>query len=151
MIGSEGAERKEILLSILPKWAEAILNGEKRWEYRKVPPKAGKGDRVILYATRERREIVGEFVVGEVLKAPLDRLISCTIRETPHEEEEIRRYFSGLKRGSALKILYPKRYDEPIPLRKIKEKIPNFVPPQNFVYLRKNSKYWPILELLPKR
>lgn len=29
-----------------------------------------EGDRVILYATKERREIVGEFIIGDI-KSPL--------------------------------------------------------------------------------
>jgi len=143
--------RKTVLLSIFSKWANAILNGEKKWEYRRVPPNISAGTRMILYASDDK-EIVGEFLVEKLIKAPLNQLIKTTVHETPHNPGEIYSYFSGLKMGSAMRVGKPKRYHKTIPLKQIKENIPNFTPPQSFRYLMDNDpKLKPLLEVLPKK
>ncbi len=140
-----------ILLSIFPKWAEAILNGEKKWEYRRIPPKnITSGSRVILYATGNKRKIVGEFIVGAVLREPVLSLIKHTLAETPHTKEEINSYFFGLNMGCALEVKKYKKYEKPISLIEIKKHVPSFNPPQNFIYLRENNpKHKALLKLLP--
>ena len=142
---------KTVLLSILPQWAEAILNGKKKWEYRRVSPKnINKGSRIVLYATRNQQEIVGEFMVGVVLREPVLALIKHTLPKTPHTKEEIRFYFSGLRIGYALEVKKYRKYKKPIPLTEIKKRIPFFTPPQNFLYLRENDpRHKALLELLP--
>lgn len=142
--------KKVVLLSISSEMAEHILSGRKRWEYRRVSPKDRVGSRVILYASGHRKEIVGEFLMTKILREPLDLLIQHTLRETPHREEQIRAYFAGLQIGSALKVENPERYSTPISLKEIREKAANFIPPQNFRYLRADDmKLKAILELLP--
>ena len=143
--------REVILLSILPEWVEAILTGKKKWEYRKViPRKIQTGSRVILYASRKERKIVGEFIVGVILKEPVKNLVELTIHETPHTKEEIYSYFSNSEFGYALEVREYKKYKEPIPLTEIRKRIPSFNPPQNFLYLREDDpKYRLLLELLP--
>jgi predicted transcriptional regulator len=138
-----------LLLSIKPKMAEAILNGSKKWEYRKVAPQVEIGSRVIIYASRHCKEIVGEFVIAKILKEPVDLLIEKTIAETPHKKEEIYSYFAKRKIGYALKVENPLKYDQPISLTEIRKMIPGFLPPQNYRYLKENDiKLKPILELV---
>lgn len=141
---------KTILLSIHPQWAEAILNGTKKWEYRRISPKLCEGFRVVLYASGKSHAIVGEFIVEKLLKEPLNKLIEHTLHETPHDKKGFWSYFSSLKIGSALKVSYPIAYQNPIPLNEIRKIIPEFIPPQNFIYLTEdNPKTKKILDILP--
>lgn len=142
--------KKIVLLSILPEWAEAILEGKKKWEYRRIPPKVETGTRIVMYATGNRKEILGDFFVEKILKQPINELIEQTLSETPHQVEDIHSYFTGLKIGSAIKIKDPKRYKKNISLNQIKDDIPDFVPPQSFRYLT-DARFKPLMDKLPKR
>ena len=142
--------KRIVLLSILPQWADAILDGKKKWEYRRVPPKVEEGSKVLLYASGNRHEIVGEFVIDKILHEPLGLLIKRTLHETTHTDDDLYAYFKGLKIGSALKVKYPKRYDNPVSLKQIQNKVASFTPPQNFRYLEEDDPTLKqIFELLP--
>jgi len=51
----------QVLLSIKPEYAEKILNGEKKYEFRKVLPKNKSITKVIIYATMPIGKVIGEF------------------------------------------------------------------------------------------
>src|SRR5947209_12531384 len=125
-----------IILSIRPQWAEAILGGRKRWEYRKIAPVMKEHYRVVLYATANVRSIVGEAYAVRVLKAPVTDLITRTVPETPHSFSDVELYFTGRPIGYALELVNPLRYPTPLTLSLIRKHVPNFSPPENFFYLR---------------
>ena len=56
-----------ILLSIKPEYAEKILNGTKRFEFRKAVPRDGSVNTVVIYATKPVGMVIGEFEVGGFL------------------------------------------------------------------------------------
>jgi predicted transcriptional regulator len=119
-----------VLMSIEPKWAEQILEGSKKWEYKKYCSIA-QGTRIIIYATKPVQALVGEFTVGERLEKPVDELITQTIHETKHTKEEILNYFNGVQIGSALRVVNPKRYKK-VKLEEIRKKLPGFRPPMKY-------------------
>ena len=114
------------LMSIHPKYANAILDGSKRVEFRKrrLPDDI---DRVVIYATSPIKAVVGEFMVREqVTNTP-----SALWREFGNYGvgvsrdalmvyfEDFRGYFAGRQnesRGTAIVIASPITYDEPRPL-----------------------------------
>lgn len=53
-----------VLLSIQPEYAEKILNGTKRFEYRKAVTRNESVRTVVIYATMPVGKVVGEFEVG---------------------------------------------------------------------------------------
>ena len=143
---------KIVLLSILPEWADAILDGKKKWEFRRIAPRIDLGDRVILYASNKFSRIVGEFFVGEIIHDSIEPLIRRTLKDTPHKKEDLYSYFKGKEKGYAIEVKDPTRYNEPISLHTIKKWHPSFVPPQSFQYLRINdSRTRYIVEALPER
>lgn len=58
-----------------------------------------------------------------------------TLAETPHSRSEIEAYFEGRTVGHALRVADATRYGDPVPLREIREAVPDFSPPQNFRYV----------------
>ena len=54
---------KKILMSIKTKYADKILDGSKKWEFRKSIPKLKHFDTldVVIYSSQEYKAIVGEF------------------------------------------------------------------------------------------
>ncbi len=130
---------RTILLGIKPQFAEDILDGRKKWEYKRVPPKIIAKTKMVLYASGNMQSIIGDCTVTEILRKPVNELIDKTINESTSTREGLQEYFSGLEIGSALRVEKPKRYANFISLTDIKEKAHNFVPPQNFYYLRRGD------------
>jgi len=136
-----------ILISILPKWADQILSGAKKWEYRRVAINAEKGSKLILYASGKLHAIVGEATIEKVLIEPVDLLIKHTAKEVPETPDELRKAFARKKMGCAIKVKDPIRYSTPLSLSIIRKEIPNFRPPQSFYYISDDA---PLMSLLKK-
>jgi predicted transcriptional regulator len=58
--------RDIFLISIKPPFAEAILSGQKRVEFRKTRPSFGSGARAVIYESRSEQCIVGVFEVKKI-------------------------------------------------------------------------------------
>lgn len=58
----------KVLLSIKPEFAEKILNGTKKFEFRKGIFKNNNITTVVIYATMPVGKIVGQFSIDEILK-----------------------------------------------------------------------------------
>lgn len=141
-------DKPVVLLSIKERWADAILDGEKRYEYRRQPPALDPPYRVVMYATGGPSAIVGGFETHTVTEAPVDELINQTVRFTPHDESDLEDYFDGKETGSAIRIDSWLPYDEPVPLSDLRSVDAEFTVPQNFQYLRPDEDA-ELLEQLP--
>ena len=74
-----------------------------------------------------------------ILHGTIDEVIAKTIKETTTPETVLREYFAGTKICSALSVEEPKRYKTPITLSEIRNLVPNFAPPQSYIFLRKED------------
>ncbi len=125
-------ETKDIaLLSIHPEFANAILRGEKRVEFRKTrmtrPVKM-----IALYATSPIRKIVALCQVLDTHEASPE-----TIWKRYHKKAGIKRaqfmdYFDGNARGIALVLGEVTPLEVPLRLARVSR---GFKPPQSFVYV----------------
>jgi predicted transcriptional regulator len=117
-------------LSIRPNFASAILNGEKRFEFRRK--KFAHSVKVVLvYATIPVRQVVAEFEVRSVISSRLDSLWRQTRNFAGIEKKVFLEYFRGVQIGHAIEIGKVKRYKEPYcPIEKL-----GIRPPQSFVYV----------------
>ncbi|ERJ07426.1 ASCH domain protein [Halorhabdus tiamatea SARL4B] len=129
-------DKPVVFMSIDERWAEAILEGEKRYEYRRQPPSIDAPYRVVVYASGGPKSIVGGFETHSVLEATIDELVERTVPQTPHEPEDIRDYFEGMETGSAIRVDGYLPYDDPVPITTLQEADPDLTAPQNFRYLR---------------
>ena len=55
-----------ILLSINPQYVDRIMNGDKIYEFRKIPCKRNV-DKIVIYSTSPVMKVVGEADVADVL------------------------------------------------------------------------------------
>lgn len=123
---------KRVLLSVKPKFAEAILVGDKTFEFRRLLFKRDDVRTVVLYASSPTCKVVGEFTIDEVLTLALDDLWKTTRDGGGIERSFFDQYFEGRSTGHALKVKRTRRYRSPLCLRK------DFGishPPQSFCYL----------------
>src|SRR6476661_1086310 len=100
------------LLSIRPQFVNAILRGEKRYEFRRTRF-SRPVDIVVVYATMPVRRVVAEFMVVSVIcDSPL-LLWRLTHDAAGIEEQSFFRYFRGKKLGYAIEIGRVLRYRAP--------------------------------------
>lgn len=123
------------LLSIEPRWADAILSGGKAFEFRRTPPTLDVPFYVLLFATEPTGAIVGQARIDRVVEKDVPTLVAETVPETPHSSEEVTEYFSGKDVGAALHVEKTETFDSPIDRPTIESAIPGFTAPQNFMYL----------------
>jgi predicted transcriptional regulator len=118
-----------VLMSIHPKYAEAILVGTKRYELRRARPNFLPGTIVWLYATKPRGAIVGCFESGEILSGPPQTMWRSIGSDLGIESKAFRAYVSGCERVFAIEIreARPAQNDLPMP--------PGLIPPQSYMYL----------------
>jgi predicted transcriptional regulator len=105
---------KAVMLPIHPRWAEMILKGEKRYEYRRRIWKDPDVDRVIIYACAPISKVVGEFSITcpPAICANPKTLWQITGEVGGVTKEEFDEYFAGRKEGHAICICKPLRFPE---------------------------------------
>ncbi|MCX8195501.1 MAG: ASCH domain-containing protein [Acidilobaceae archaeon] len=117
------------LLSIKPRYAEALLSGEKELELRRAdsisPPPPGS--LVILYAGEKVRSIVGEFTVGRVYVGTPEEI--WRLAERRGISRDAKAYIAGSRRAMAIEALRPIRYEK-VGLEEIRELLPGWTPPR---------------------
>jgi predicted transcriptional regulator len=118
------------LLSIKPHYANAILDGRKKVEFRKR--RFGKAvSHVIIYATAPIMQIVGWFKVGPLHELSPDRLWRRFSSVGGISRDDFSAYYSGVSSGVAIAVAGAHRLREPLALARISSS----PPPQSYSYL----------------
>ncbi|WP_419837528.1 ASCH domain-containing protein [Candidatus Poriferisodalis sp.] len=125
---------RALVLSLKPRFAEAILNGTKTLELRRVMPRITIPTLALLYATGPARSLVGTCIVHSVIRLPVDELWQRHGTKTALSRPEFDAYLSGRSEGVALFLKQPNRLPAPIPLQALRL-ADNFRPPQSLAYV----------------
>ena len=124
-----------ILLSIKPEYAEKILNGEKRYEFRKVLPRRFplKDMVVVLYASKPISKIVGRFVIKNILSGEPSNIWEKTGAASGIKKKDFEQYFSGRSVAHAIEVEQATRFEYP---KKLSSVLDHNRPPQSFCYIK---------------
>jgi len=122
---------RAVIMAIKPKYVDAILDGRKKYEFRKRMFRR-KVDEVLVYATKPVGKIVCMFSVGNVVRDEPGELWRRFGSDAGMTEEEFFRYFDGCKQGVAIEI---KDVAE-INVNDVNY-ISNFVPPRSWIYVKR--------------
>lgn len=122
----------KILLSIKPEYAESILNGTKRYEFRRRVHTDNRVRTVVIYATLPVGKIVGEFTIGDIHAEPPKSLWNRTKDASGITESFFSEYFAGRDIAYAIEVKKAKRYTRP---KSLQEVLPSGVAPQSYAYL----------------
>lgn len=120
----------DVLLSIKPRFAAAILRGEKRYEFRKSRF-ARRSGRVLLYATSPVRRIVGAFTVRGIVEDRPRALWTRCHDGAGIGRDELLRYFGERETGVAIEVGDVEAFNPPVDPARL---MPDFVPPRSFRY-----------------
>ena len=122
----------KVLLSIKPEFAYRILDGTKKFEFRKTLFKRRDIDRIIIYASYPVQAVIGEFTIGKILTNDIEKIWLETQNGAGITKEYYQEYFSSKNTANAIEVGGYKRYDKP-------KKLSDFNlshAPQSFVYLK---------------
>lgn len=122
----------KVLLSIKPEYAEKILLGTKRYEFRKCMFKNPNVRTVVIYATKPLGKVVGEFDFDEVLSDSPNAIWSETGEFSGITKSFFNTYFQGRSMAHAIKVGAVRRYTNPVSLNEI---VPSGNAPQSFFYI----------------
>jgi predicted transcriptional regulator len=121
----------KVLLSIKPKYAELILEGEKKYEFRRSIFKNPSVKKVVIYASSPISKVVGEFEIEDILSLNLAELWKHTMEHSGVDKEFYDSYFLGKDIGHAIKVKSVKRYSKH---KELKDFDINYAP-QSFAYI----------------
>ena len=120
----------KILLSIKPEFADKIMSGKKKFEYRTHVPSRPINS-IVIYSTFPVGKIIGEVEVIDTISGAPSSLWEATKVESGITRAKYRKYFKGKKRAYAFKLGQVKKFEYETCL----EDYGITQAPQSFVYL----------------
>ena len=121
-----------VLLSIKPEFAEAIVSGVKKFEFRRTVFRNPDIEKVYLYASAPISRVVGCFFVRDILQMNPEKLWRETSQGAGLSKERFLEYFSGCALGFAIQVEGAERFNEPHELEGL---FGISHPPQSFRYV----------------
>jgi type I restriction enzyme S subunit len=122
----------DVLLSIKPRYVEAIIDGRKKYEFRKNKFAEADINCIYIYSTAPIKKIIGSFKINSIIEGRPSALWDRLKDQSGISEKEFFDYFSDKETGFALEIKDVVRFEEPLDPKTL---FPNFVPPQSFCYV----------------
>jgi predicted transcriptional regulator len=122
-----------VLLSIKPKYANAILAGVKLVEFRKLTFKQ-EIERVYIYSSSPEQRIIGYFTIEDIISDTPKKLWKEFNRVGSITEEDFFDYFANKEIGYSIKIKSVNKFKK---AKDPKEIFENFVAPQSYMYCHK--------------
>lgn len=123
----------DVIMSIKPQYANRILNGTKKFEFRRsIPKQIDEIDKVFIYSTFPIQRVIGHFTVKEVHKMNPLELWLHTWEQAGIEINDFQQYFQDKEFGYAIEVDEVIAYEKPLLFKEIDstDKIP-----QSFKYI----------------
>ncbi len=121
-----------VLLSVRPRYADAIMRGEKRFEFRRSLFKHRDVERVFIYATSPVKRIIGSFSIKAILHERPQDLWKVTKASAGICKEDFFEYFKRVEKGYAIEIDGVVPFKTPLDPSDV---IPDFTAPRSFRYV----------------
>ncbi|WP_444943429.1 ASCH domain-containing protein [Microbulbifer sp. ZKSA006] len=122
----------KVLLSIKPEFVEKILDGSKKYEFRKSLFKRQDITKVVIYATMPIGKVVAEFDIEKIIHDEPEKLWRKTRKHAGISKDFFNEYFCGRKNAVAIKVGKITEYEKPMCITMLGK---NITPPQSFRYL----------------
>lgn len=108
----------QAIISIKPKFVEEIVNGKKRFEYRKsflrkIPQKC------YIYSTKPVGKVIGFFTIKKILKDEPSKIWEKTKEKASITKEIFDQYYFGRNKAVAIEIDDVTIFEEPIDYKEI--------------------------------
>ena len=101
---------KKVIFSLKPAWAEKILSGEKKVEFRRSVCTESV-ERILLYETSPVRKITGEVCVDVIISGTPEEVWEKLGEKAAMTKREYDRYYLKKDRAVAYCLSHPVRYE----------------------------------------
>lgn len=125
---------RPLLVSLRPRFAEAILDGSKTVELRRTKVSAPPGTLLVLYSSSPVMAVVGVATLADRDTASPPTIWRRHRGKVGLSQAEFSAYFAGAEQATALSITAPRALEEPLPLALLRKGC-TFQPPQSYRYL----------------
>lgn len=126
-----GPTERVALMSIHLRWADAIMSGEKRVEFRKRRL-AADIQTVLVYATAPVSKVIGQFRVDDVVSDTPEAIWAQFGSLGVIGRDDFFAYYEGSSAAIAIVVANARRFEDPLALADIE---PRPAVPQSFAYL----------------
>lgn len=120
-----------VILSIKPKYANAIIEGTKSVEFRKTTFKRSGINKVYIYSSHPEKKIIGYFYIEDIFIEHPEKLWEQYGSEGAIKQKDFFDYYKNKKVGYCIKIKKAEKLKKPLDPKTL---IQNFTAPQSFVY-----------------
>ena len=127
------ANSKNLLISIRPKYVDAILDGSKSVELRRTRPNVALGSVVLLYSSSPVKAIVGWACLADVFEGTPGEVWDAHQEATAVSGDAFDEYFDGSPIAFGLRLHRVVRASNPVLLKELREL--GVEPPQSWRYL----------------
>ncbi len=134
--------KNELLMSIQPKYAKKVLDGEKKVEIRRKFSKKWKGCKVSLYSSSPRQSLIGEAIIDNVIIGEPDLIWEKFNSDICGTKEEFDEYAASTKEIYAIVLNDVRAFKLEIPRTQVSHLIKDDLkPPQSYCSLEKNKSW----------
>lgn len=120
-----------VLLSIKPRYANAILSGKKTVEFRKAVFKQAV-EKVYIYSSSPEKKIIGYFTIESIDEDQPAQLWKKYGGSGSIGEADFFEYYTGKNKGFAIKVKSVSAFETPVDPKSV---IENFRAPQSYMYV----------------
>ena len=124
-----------LVLSVRPRFAEAIVDGRKTVEVRRQRPNVQPGTLGFVYSSSPMQAVVGSFRVDRLFSVTPEELWLLARRGVCVSRQDFDSYFAGVEIGHAIVVSCGQRLPRPIRLSQLRAIWPGCKPPRSFGYL----------------
>ncbi len=129
-------QSQPILISLKPCYADLVFDGLKTAELRRQIPRYIENRDVYIYVSSPVMELRGGFRVGHIWSGSPEEIWATVSGLAGVSREVFDSYYEGKNIAFALEILNVWEFANPIPLKKLILRFPDFVVPQSYRYLK---------------
>lgn len=104
-----------ILLSVKPQYAHKLIDGTKKFEYRKHLP-LRKVSKILVYSSYPEKKVIGELEAIGTISMKKTPLWEKTKTDSGITRDEFRRYFQGCALAYAFVLGKSTKYEKPLEL-----------------------------------
>lgn len=123
--------KNKVLMPIKPKYANQILDGTKKFEYRKSKIRKETVRSVIIYATVPVKKVIGEAEIVDIIEDTPENIQNQTLEHSGISKEDYDKYFKGKDTAVAYVLGNTKKYNK----EKSLAKFDICYYPQSYVYV----------------
>ena len=92
-----------------------------------------------MYVSSPEKAVLGSFKVDSIVEKPTPDLWEEVEKRAGISNEEFYDYYKGIKVGVGIFLKDIRRFNQPVELHRLRNKLPNLKPPQSFRYLTPNQ------------